>query len=1294
MITVNPEDITAIILAQRAWLEKLQEADPTHPIKIKIIEGAKPDGGDYDLYAWKHFRDVWHKVTLPIYTRGILFNEILIDPDSESWQDVREGIGKLHVFCKENNIPHTMGFSGGKGIHFSIIFGKFTNGDKESTKELFAYSEKYNVDADKTVRRALLFEIAKRANVDLEKIGIDEKKINFGFARKGSQVRDFGTIRAAGKYKTLITEIPNEKPEPYELPLVFPEEVEIWNIKGTEYNEIAIDAIKNAIEKEKNADEYTPISDENFKDIPITKFPCIDKLFKAKIRNGRYYAAVATVLMCQKCGIPKDETKKHLTTLCKTFPGITQEETDTRINNALEMHGKEYHFSCTSIKETFPEHNLCNFSQCPIKEKIEETQPDLSYNKCLDETRKLVPEDDEDKRPGQVKDFIKCSNLLKLNVDEATDIVLKICTTMGLPTKWENNIIQFYKRLKKDEAANQNRISNAGQKDEDGSTNGKKLPPVEDRLTEYPEHIIKKANEILDTGDPFLYICDTWNESHVGDRNLGEMLACSITSTQVLNLSVGIHEKPSGDTESGKSSACVKMGNLTPYWKFRSTTFSPKVLYYMKDLLPGTIIYTDDIDFAAPGVVSTIKKVTGEFEDPTISDTIIDGEAVNMFIPPRINFWLSSVDTVSDKQLGTRFVYSNTEGGTEHDREVNHKQKGKALGKPLEEDDEKILICRCMFEYICDQLHYVFSPYLFASSWSSESEKRNYEKFMSVLFALTVFNYRQRETLHGNLLGTLDDWERAISVYAPVAKNNSCLLSDEEILILFSLHEMLETGAFEDGVPHKRLLAYMKDEGRFAKSDATLRRMLIGEIGSGDGKKGFKEKVPGFSHEMVSVPKLDENGLKVTRYTKTLCYSYNDTLFDEITIPAGSDIVKAIKTDTFVVGDNYTAQAVEQLFREDPVKAHSLKKDRATFETWKESLRNHQISSDFTRFHQIAKPMKSGKPSQPLPINNEIVYNNNIRLQESSNNGVDGISVCVVEGEIEEDTCAKLIGPYSEKNANSMKSESPDTDKTLQSGCNPVKSGTVVLKSESPDADKTLQSGCNSVKSGSCILDSVSTDNDNTLDSDNSVSSESSEILGFSQIENSLQSETLSQPITNNNNNNNNNLSDCKKKENTLYPENCVHNPNSKDICVQKQKLSPGFFAQSEQSEQSEAPVIGTFLQSENLTLQSENLTLQSEKSNLQCITEKIQEYIRTECNGSTITKPADTHITDFKKLNPELSKVSRQILEFAFSKILKSTSPLDKTQNKTAHEETVHKSKGISILEKALQAGKKEASV
>ena len=184
---------------------------------------------------------------------------------------------------------------------------------------------------------------------------------------------------------------------------MFPEKVEIWNIRGTEYYEIALDALEQEIEKTKNSDEYTEISDENFKDVPIRNFPCIDKLFKVGIRNGRYYAAVATVLMCKKCGISKDETKKHLTTLCKTFPGITQYETDIRINNALEMYGKDYHFSCIEIKETFSEHNLCNFSQCPVKEKIEEAKQNDENDHINNSLRGVIPSPDENIRIEQVK---------------------------------------------------------------------------------------------------------------------------------------------------------------------------------------------------------------------------------------------------------------------------------------------------------------------------------------------------------------------------------------------------------------------------------------------------------------------------------------------------------------------------------------------------------------------------------------------------------------------------------------------------------------------------------------------------------------------------------------------------------------------------------------------------------------------------------------------------------------------------------------------------------------------------
>lgn len=55
----------------------------------------------------------------------------------------------------------------------------------------------------------------------------------------------------------------------------------------------------------------------------------------------------------------------------------------------------------------------------------------------------------------------------------------------------------------------------------------------------------------------------------------------------------------------------------------------------------------------------------------------------------------------------------------------------------------------------------------------------------------------------------------------------------------------------------------------------------------------------------------------------------------------------------------------------------------------------------------------------------------------------------------------------------------------------------------------------------------------------------------------------------------------------------------------------------------------------------------------------------------------------------------SRQYLEYAFSKVLKTASPLDKSQQKkdTLQKPAAEK-KGIAILKKALQAEKVEATL
>lgn len=66
MVNVDSENVAAVVEAQRNWLDKLQEAAPSHPIKIKAIEGGMPKRADPDLYKWVDYKTVFDKLSSPI----------------------------------------------------------------------------------------------------------------------------------------------------------------------------------------------------------------------------------------------------------------------------------------------------------------------------------------------------------------------------------------------------------------------------------------------------------------------------------------------------------------------------------------------------------------------------------------------------------------------------------------------------------------------------------------------------------------------------------------------------------------------------------------------------------------------------------------------------------------------------------------------------------------------------------------------------------------------------------------------------------------------------------------------------------------------------------------------------------------------------------------------------------------------------------------------------------------------------------------------------------------------------
>jgi len=350
-----------IIEQQRTYLDKLQAIHPK-PILIKAIEGKTADNEDYEDYSWIPYKDEWSRLKAPIYTRTILQNELCFDPDVKEWNVLLSEMSKISEFCKKEQIPLQIAYSGGNGIHGHIFFGSF--GIDEDN---FNNSKKYDIDLYKIVRKVLIDIIISGAGTNKHVLAIDSKKINFNVKRKGSMVREYGTTRPDGHFKTLITEIPKTKEDARKLPLVFPEKIDIWNIPESYNNKINV-AIREEI---KRAEEYQNYNIEEF-DVSgnrLEKFPCLNRLLKDGTETGRYYGAGSISLLAKRCGYSWKSAEEHIKKFFSKCD-LTPDDAKLRIDNIKPLFNcADYHFSCRTMKETFGD-DICNFKSCPFSDKI------------------------------------------------------------------------------------------------------------------------------------------------------------------------------------------------------------------------------------------------------------------------------------------------------------------------------------------------------------------------------------------------------------------------------------------------------------------------------------------------------------------------------------------------------------------------------------------------------------------------------------------------------------------------------------------------------------------------------------------------------------------------------------------------------------------------------------------------------------------------------------------------------------------------------------------------------------
>ena len=399
-----------------------------------------------------------------------------------------------------------------------------------------------------------------------------------------------------------------------------------------------------------------------------------------------------------------------------------------------------------------------------------------------------------------------------------------------------------------------------------------KEKPPDEQISTISDDIIEAARKIIYTDDPVKKLIETHATLHVGDEPLARTLLVSIGIQSVLN-SDGIHPKVSGDSGKGKTHCCKAMMHLLPEkYKF-NTTLSDRAIYYM-DIPAGAVVFSDDIDLSET-LEGIIKRSTSNFQEGDNYTTLDKNLDVNeLYIPPRISWWLTSVDDDQSIQLLNRQFGGGVDESEKQDDAVFKFQKEKLKsGRAGLPENRDIEICRCILDDIKKQLYTVVVPYADDINWTDRGNRRNFLIFGDIICAFAILRHRQRyRTENNELIANIEDYNDAKDLYIGRAKNQGTKLTDTELRFCNLLN-----GAGE--------MDYSQMQRAMGVSQGRISQIIKGK---GKGDSGLVNKVPGLIVEKQSVKTDDE-----TTVQKKVCSLHNFNPFDNfetvVTLKEGAE---------------------------------------------------------------------------------------------------------------------------------------------------------------------------------------------------------------------------------------------------------------------------------------------------------------------------------------------------------------------------------------------------------------------
>ena len=391
----------------------------------------------------------------------------------------------------------------------------------------------------------------------------------------------------------------------------------------------------------------------------------------------------------------------------------------------------------------------------------------------------------------------------------------------------------------------------------------KKLNTTKDehKETEYTT----KAKEILKNRDPIKYIMDTYNSIHKGDIETGKLLVISIGSQSVKN-SKGIQPKLSGESGKGKTHACQTILHLVPEKHWIETSLSAKGLFYA-DIDPGTIIFSDDAEISED-LESTIKRSTTNFQKSTVHISVdTNRKSVKLNVPPRILWWLTSVDDDMGTQTINRLFGVSVDESSDMDEAVARFQLDKAeSGEDEFPINEETLVCREIFNIVKSMFLRVVIPFANNIEWMDKKNRRNLPIFLDIIKSFSIFRFMQRDRVDDEtIMSSINDFNDARDLYCSRGETQTTKLTEIELKTLRCIHQygevdskMLQTAL---NVSRQRVSAILN--GRDGKKGGLLSKvsgLRVHDISDKDGERTTRRKV----YELVDFNLL-ENYMDIVR---------------------------------------------------------------------------------------------------------------------------------------------------------------------------------------------------------------------------------------------------------------------------------------------------------------------------------------------------------------------------------------------------------------------------------------------